>query len=185
MAKTIDDADFRLLGELSNKPDVSTKELGSTIGLRVPEVRRRVARLKTLGLIAPSPGRRGAMKLTGRGRFALERHDPKVAVGYLPRESVPDYVAFKFALGEGIMTGDVAHSYGEFLDVVKKADSRSLAFHLYRGDFDNWFAEVFRDRKVSKRLVALKARTHPVDQLRTKLVKILESRVQEMGSHEV
>jgi len=181
MDGTGNEADLKILEAVSSTPKPSVRSVAKLLGMRVPDARKRIAFLSINGLIARSGTKKDALKLTGRGRFLLEVRDPKMITGYSAKERVPDYLAFKFALGEGFITGDVAHSYAEFLDVIKRADSRSLVFHLYRGDFDNWFTEVFRDKEMSSKLSKLKARLRPVDQLRTRLIRILGHRLEELG----
>jgi DNA-binding MarR family transcriptional regulator len=180
MDDPVGEIDFKILEAMSGSPGQSSERLAELLGLKKPEMRKRIRSLIKYGLVTPSPGKKDAFDLTGRGRFLLEKRDPKIATGYSPMESVPDHSAFKFALGDGIMTGDVAHSYREFLDVIKRIDSRSLVFHVYRGDFDSWVSEVFRDRRLSAKLARLKSRTRPVDQLRSKVIRILEDRLEEL-----
>ena len=181
MDGTIGEAEYSILAKISDSPSRPLESLAELLGLKRPEVRRRIRFLVKYGLIAPNHTKKGAFEITGRGRFLLERRDPKIATGYSPKESVPDYSAFKFALGDRIMTGDVAHSYQELLDILKRIDSRSLVFHVYRGDFDSWVSEVFRDKKLSAKLARLKSRIRPVDQLRSSIVRILEHRMEELS----
>lgn len=180
MDTIVSDADYAVLAAISDSPNRPLESLAESLGLKRSEIRARIMFLVEYGLVIPSHIKVGAFEITRRGKFLLERRDPKIATGYSPKESVPDYSAFRFALGDGIMTGDVAHSYQELLDIMKRIDSRSLVFHVYRGDFDNWVSEVFRDKKLSARLAKLKSRIRPVDRLRSKIVRILEDRIEEL-----
>jgi len=183
MKKTAGKIDLRIVEAISDSPDSSVKSLAEILDTRVAEVEKRVAFLMRYGLLANKANRKDILELTTKGRFFLEKHDPRIVAGYSPEESVPEYLAFKFAAGEGMMTGDMAHSYQEFLDVIKRVDSRSLVYHLYRGDFDNWVSEVFRDRTLSEKLVRLKSTVRPVNQLRTKMIRVLEGRIAELGGN--
>lgn len=180
MEKPIGEIDLRIVKAISNSPDSSIKSLADVLGMRAPDVEKRVVFLMRYGLLTNKANKKGALELTAKGRFFLEKRDPRIVVGYSPADSVPDYLAFRFAAGEGMMTGDVAHSYQEFLDVIKRVDSRSLVYHLYRGDFDNWVSEVFRDKALSEKLVRLKSTVRPVDQLRTRMIRLLEGRLAEL-----
>jgi len=104
----------------------------------------------------------------------------KIVFGYTPGERVPDYLSFKFFLGEGLFSGEVASSYSEFLEIIKRIDTRSILFHLYRGDFDKWFSDVFKDRKLAKKIVALKNKLMPPNRVRDRLIKVLEQRLSEL-----
>jgi len=183
MEKTAGEIDLRIVETISDFRDSSVKSLAEILDTRVAEVEKRVAFLMRYGLLTSKANRKDILELTTKGRFFLETRDPRIVTGYSPKESVPEYLAFKFAAGEGMMTGDVAHSYQEFLDVIKRVDSRSLVYHLYRGDFDNWVSEVFRDKTLSEKLVRLKSTVRPVDQLRTKMIRVLESRIAELGGN--
>ena len=180
MEKPIGEIDLRIVEVISSSPDSSIKSLADMLDMRVPEVEKRVVFLMRYGLLTSKANKKDILELTAKGRFFFEERDPRIVSGYSPAESVPDYLAFRFAAGEGMMTGDVAHSYQEFLDVIKRVDSRSLVYHLYRGDFDNWISGVFRDKVLSERLVRLKSTVRPVDQLRTKMIRLLEGRLAEL-----
>jgi DNA-binding MarR family transcriptional regulator len=180
MEKPIGEIDLKIVEAISNSPDSSIKSLADKLDMRAPEVEKHVTFLMRYGLLASKANKKGILELTAKGQLFFEKRDPKIIAGYSPADSVPDYLAFRFAAGEGMMTGDVAHSYQEFLDVVKRVDSRSLVYHLYRGDFDNWISEVFRDKALSEKLIRLKSTVRPVDQLRTKMIRLMEGRLAEL-----
>ncbi|HYA21699.1 MAG TPA: DUF5752 family protein [Thermoproteota archaeon] len=180
MEKPIDETDLKIAEAISNSPDSSIKSIADALGMRASDVEKHVILLTRCGLLTSKANKKGGLGLTSRGQLFLEKRDPKIVTGYSAADSVPDYLAFRFAAGEGMMTGDVAHSYKEFLDVIKKVDSRSLVYHLYRGDFDSWISEVFRDRVLSEKLMRLKSTVRPVDQLRARMIRMLEIRLAEL-----
>ena len=180
MEKPIGEIDLKIVEAISSSPDSSIRSLADKLDMRVPDIEKRVVFLMRYGLLTSKANKKGVLELTEKGRFFFEKRDPRIVAGYSPSDSVPDYLAFRFAAVEGMMTGDVAHSYQEFLDVIKRVDSRSLVYHLYRGDFDNWISEVFRDKVLSEKLVRLKSTVRPVDQLRTKMIRLLEGRLVEL-----
>lgn len=58
-------------------------------------------------------------------------------------KKVPKEKAFYFFASVGNYVGENASSPEEFLEKVKDIDSKSLEFHLYRGDFDKWIGQVW------------------------------------------
>jgi len=55
----------------------------------------------------------------------------------LPREK-----AFYFFTSIGNYTGESASSLKEFMEKINEVNLKSLEFHLHRGDFEKWIAEV-------------------------------------------
>jgi len=53
--------------------------------------------------------------------------------------------AFYFFTSIGNYTGENATSLEEFVNKVREVNLKSLEFHLYRGDFEKWVAEVLED----------------------------------------
>ena len=56
-------------------------------------------------------------------------------------KKVPKEKAFYFFTSIGNYIGENASSLEEFLKKVKEIDSKSLEFHIYRGDFEKWIRE--------------------------------------------
>jgi len=69
----------------------------------------------------------------------------------LPRKN-----AFYFFTSVGNYTGHNASSLEEFTKKIREVDTKSLEFHLYRGDFERWTDQVLEDRELTKRLSAVK-----------------------------
>jgi hypothetical protein len=46
--------------------------------------------------------------------------------------------AFIFSIGEGAFTGKTAQNLGQLFEALKAIDLKSVEFHLYRRDFENW-----------------------------------------------
>jgi hypothetical protein len=179
---TLSSEDYvRLLTYVREKGEVDVNELISNLEISKTDLIRVVKELKKNMAIDFYENK---VKITDLGNFALEKKDIKIIFGYNPAEKVPDYLSFKFFLGEGLFSGEVASSYREFLEIIKRIDSRSILFHLYRGDFDKWFKDVFKDKKLIRKITLLKNKLMPPNRVRDRLIKMLESRISELEEGE-
>lgn len=82
----------------------------------------------------------------------------------LPREK-----AFYFFTSIGNYTGESASSLKEFLEKINGVNVKSLEFHLYRGDFEKWIAEVLEDKELAEEIRRLQKISLTGDALRNKL----------------
>jgi hypothetical protein len=60
--------------------------------------------------------------------------------------TVPREKAFYFFTSIGNYTGSNAVSLREFMEKINAVNVKSLEFHLCRGDFEKWTAEVLEDK---------------------------------------
>ena len=60
--------------------------------------------------------------------------------------------AFYFFNSVGDYTGEYASSLEEFVEKVKKIDSRSLEFHLSREDFQRWVRDILANEELAEEL---------------------------------
>jgi len=67
-------------------------------------------------------------------------------------KKVPKENAFYFFTSVGNYIGENASSLEEFLEKVKDIDSKSLEFHLSRGDFEKWIREVWGYEELAERM---------------------------------
>jgi len=65
--------------------------------------------------------------------------------------------AFFFYEDVGKPTGDFAISLSDFCNKINSINHKSLAFHLKRGDFENWIRETIGDNELAQRIRKLKA----------------------------
>lgn len=65
---------------------------------------------------------------------------------------IPKEKAFYFFTSIGNYTGESASSVEDFLEKVKEIDSKSLEFHLYRGDFEKWIREVWGYEELAEKI---------------------------------
>ena len=64
--------------------------------------------------------------------------------------------AFFFYEDTGKPTGDFAVNLSEFCNKISTINPNSLAFHLKRGDFENWVKEIIGDNELAQRIRKLK-----------------------------
>jgi len=67
-------------------------------------------------------------------------------------KKVPKENAFYFFTSIGNYIGENASSLEEFLEKVKDIDSKSLEFHIYRGDFEKWIREVWGYKELAEKM---------------------------------
>jgi len=168
--------DLVLLRALSAKGG-TVKSLASSTSFDRELVKRRIGTLRRLGLISPKPGALRTYVLTQLGNRLAETGDVHLVEPYSPGEEVTKDLGFRFAVGEGLYTGDIALSYAEFADLIGKIDARSLIFHLYRGDFERWVLDVFKDKKTAQKLKRLALRPMQPERLRPRLIRIFSSKI--------
>jgi len=95
----------------------------------------------------------------------------------LPREN-----AFYFFTSIGNYTGENAASLEEFVDKVREGNIKSLEFHLYRGDFEKWVAEVLEDGDLAEEIENLKNLKPVGDALRGQLYLVVSKRFEKLKS---
>ena len=64
-------------------------------------------------------------------------------------KTVPREKAFYFFTSIGNYTGTSASSLKEFMERMNQVNVKSLEFHLSRGDFEKWIAEVLQDAELA------------------------------------
>ncbi|MDW8040329.1 MAG: DUF5752 family protein [Nitrososphaerota archaeon] len=84
-------------------------------------------------------------------------------------KTVPREKAFYFFTSIGNYTGENASSLREFMEKIKIVDAKSLEFHLYRGDFEKWTAEVLENTRLAEDIKRLKNASLTGESLRNQL----------------
>ena len=96
-------------------------------------------------------------------------------------EPVSREKAFYFYKDIGNYTGKSAASLKEFAETVEAVDVKSLAFHLRRGDFENWITEVLKDEELAKQVRdGLRATNSRGEDLRNRLHSIVTARMEQL-----
>lgn len=121
------------------------------------------------------------LKAENREDFALENLNRELIQKILG--NVVHDKAFFFYENIGKPSGDIAVSLSDFCNKINTITSKSLAFHLKRGDFENWTQEIIGDIELSKRIRKLKTRKtiwKNDASLRTKLHATVRDRIAEL-----
>jgi hypothetical protein len=84
-------------------------------------------------------------------------------------KAVPREKAFYFFTSIGNYTGVSAASLKEFMERINDVNVKSLEFHLCRGDFEKWVAEVLQDQELAGEVRRLQRSNLAGDALRSQL----------------
>jgi hypothetical protein len=90
--------------------------------------------------------------------------------------------AFYFFTSIGNYIGENAASLEEFVRKIGEVNAKSLEFHLYRGDFEKWVAEVLEDGELAEDIKSLKNLKPVGDALRNRLHLIVSKRFEKLKS---
>lgn len=83
----------------------------------------------------------------------MVRSDPK---RFAERMVLPSHRAFYFNYPSGEFTGLAASSLREFLDVLPKVPPESFLYHLNRGDYEAWLAQMLFLEEVSREIALIR-----------------------------
>jgi hypothetical protein len=84
-----------------------------------------------------------------------------------------------------MQTGQVANDLKEFTDILKKVSLDSIYFHIFESrlrlgrkanDFSSWIESSFGERELARRISALDPYTYTLDELRNKVIRLIEGR---------
>ena len=81
--------------------------------------------------------------------------------------------AFFFYLSSGVSIGEKALSLQEFATKVKEVNFESFKFHLVRGDFERWVADVIGDSELAEKIKELREENRVDSMLRDRLFKTI------------
>ena len=88
--------------------------------------------------------------------------------------------AFYFFSSIGNYIGQNAASLEEFLEKIREVNSRSLEFHLYRGDFEKWVDEVLGDVRLAEKIRELRNQKLIGEDLQDQLYQTILKRYNEL-----
>ena len=97
-------------------------------------------------------------------------------------KTVPREEAFYFFTSIGNYTGVSASSLKEFVERINDVNIKSLEFHLYRGDFEKWIAEVLQDPELAGEVKRLQRFNFAGDTLRSQLGATVSRRFKRLTS---
>jgi predicted transcriptional regulator len=114
----------------------------------------------------------GFLQKIGNG-FSITEKGKAVLKAFMP---VSEEMSFHFYNGINQPTELTSKTLEEFYIVMKKVSADSLEFHLYRGDFENWLRDVFKEPEVANKIKGLKAAGLKGEELRVELLKALDAK---------
>jgi len=88
--------------------------------------------------------------------------------------------AFYFFTSIGDYTGEYAISLGDFVRKIKEIDTKSIEFHLNRGDFEKWFTQTLEDKELVQEIRNLLKQNLTGESLRQKLHSIVSRRHEQL-----
>jgi alpha-amylase len=95
--------------------------------------------------------------------------------------TVPREKAFYFFTSIGNYTGVSASSLKEFMERVGDVNVKSLEFHLNRGDFERWIADVLQDAELAGEVRRLQKFDLTGDALRSQLSTTVSRRFKRLA----
>jgi len=113
-----------------------------------------------------------------------------IAIGVLPESAKKVYSAlpqekcfhFYTGIGPDKFTKMSACSLSDFKEKAKKVDSKSLEFHVKRGDFAKWCKDVLGDAELAKEFERLRTSNLYGEVLRTRVTGLIDARVERLTS---
>jgi hypothetical protein len=111
-----------------------------------------------------------------------------IAIGVLPESAkkiyspVPHEKCFYFYTGIGPdkFTKMSACSLSDFKEKTKKVDTKSLEFHVQRGDIAKWFSDVLGDQELTREFERLKTSNLYGEILRTRITRLMDARIERL-----
>lgn len=150
---------LKSMSEMTERMDL--KDFACKLGLSSEELTQHMTQMARSGLLKKSGG---SILITEKGKLATKAITP-----------VPTNMRFNFYTDIDQPTGASAETVKEFRDLALKVNACSLEFHLYRGDFENWFTAAIEDPAFAAELSKLKKRELKCEDLREALTKALET----------
>ena len=119
------------------------------------------------------------MKKPSEGKIESPRKGEALNVSRILRE-VPKNEAFYFFTSIGDYTGEYAISFGDFVRTINEVDTKSIEFHLNRGDFEKWFTQTLEDKELAQEIKNLQKQNLTGESLRQKLHAIVSKRHEQL-----
>lgn len=96
--------------------------------------------------------------------------------------SLPLEKAFHFFVDINDYTGKCAQNLAEFCGMINTIDTKSIAFHFERDDFEIWTIKTLHDPTLARRLKKLKKSKEKLseERLRTLIYQITKKRINEL-----
>jgi hypothetical protein len=151
---------LKVMNEVTVRMDLNG--FAKMVGLTPTETIEQFQELLKAGFVRKSGNGYG---VTGKGKNALKAF-----------ARVPEGKEFHFYNEIDKPTGFHADSIISLYELVKLLSNESIEFHLYRGDFENWFREEFEDPVLANELAGMKSCELKDEALRSEILAVLEER---------
>jgi len=130
-------------------------------------------------LLNKTPENPSAYKLTPLGL---------IAIGVLPQSAKEVYTAlpqekcfhFYTGIGPDKFTKMSACSLSDFKEKTKRVDTKSLEFHVQRGDIAKWCKDVLHDAELTKEFERLRKSSVHGEALRNRISELTEARIESL-----
>lgn len=149
---------MRVMSEVTHRMDLN--EFARMVELNADEALQCIQDLTKTGYLKKAGGGYG---ITQKGKNILKAQWP-----------VTDGFEFKFYLDLGQPTNSIARTLKEFYETVKLVDAKSLEFHIYRGDFENWANAVLKDEMLLRDFDGVRQSDLKGESLRRRMVSVIE-----------
>jgi DNA-binding Lrp family transcriptional regulator len=151
---------LKVISEVTGRLDLN--EFARMIRLTSSQTIKHMQELLKAGFLRKVGGGYG---ITDAGKAVLKAFSP-LSTG----------MEFHFYIALGQPTNFSVKSLVDFYGIVKQIDERSLEFHLYRGDFENWVRIVLGDSELAEDFAGLRAVKIVGENLRKEIVKATDAR---------
>jgi len=122
--------------------------------------------------------KKGFLQKVGNG-YGITEKGKAILRAFTP---VSKEMRFQFYYGINEPTDFTAQTLGELYGFIKQVRVDSLEFHLYRGDFENWLKEAYKEPVLANEIGSIKAAGLKGEELRAELLKRFDDKygVQEL-----
>lgn len=134
-----------------------------------------IAFLRKRGLIEESEDKT-KYEITKAGREVLRPPPIPIEMARSILNTVPPSKSFYFHTDIGKSIGLSASSLAGFCDMIQIVNSKSLEFHLYRGDFECWIRDTLGDNELANSISDLKGLGLRGEEIRSRLYHIVKER---------
>jgi predicted transcriptional regulator len=159
-------------------PESLARELGEPY--TVLDLSAYLRSLEAKTLLRRTRENQSVYELTPLGLIAIEALPESAKKIY---ESVPHEKCFYFYTGIGPdkFTKMSACSLSDFKEKAKRVDSKSLEFHVRRGDLTRWFKDVLSEPELAKEFDRLRAANLYGEVLRTRIARLIDARIERLA----
>lgn len=159
-----------------NRP-ARLKEISEGVGLEKRSVNMHLLNLKRKGYVKALGDGLYALTDLGKEFLGFPKIDESLARKILSK--VPFEFAFHFYIRENEPLNISSDSLIELRDRIREIDARSLEFHFFRGDFENWIS-FLGDLELASRLELIRKSGISSEDLRGKIYECIKARCDEL-----